>query len=191
MTLIETYLDDSIAALTDFRQDTKQRQIMTDMVDILVKSFETGHKLLLCGNGGSAADAQHIAGEFLSRLNYDRLPLPALALTTDSSVLTAIGNDYGFDHVFERQVQALGQPGDVLIGLSTSGASPNILRALAAGQARGLVCIGFTGARAGPLGEACTLLLAAPSTHTPIIQQIHITAAHILCTLVERRLFPR
>ncbi len=191
MDFIDSYLDESLDALTAFRADPAQRRVMLAMVDALTAAFQAGRKLLLCGNGGSASDAQHIAGEFLSRLMYDRRPLPALALTTDSAVLTAIGNDYGYDHVFERQVRALGQAGDVLLGLSTSGASANVLRALAAGRAQGMVCLGFTGNRGGPMPDSCDHVLTAPSSNTPVIQQIHITAAHVICTLVERRLFPR
>lgn len=161
------------------------------MVDRVADALAAGHKLLLAGNGGSAADAQHLAGEFLSRLNYDRAPAAAIALTTDSSVMTAIGNDYGYERLFERQVLGLGRPGDVFIGISTSGRSPNILRALRAAQASGVVAIGFTGRTGGDMPDVCDLCLCAPSDSTPLIQQLHITAGHILCGLVEERLFPR
>jgi len=161
------------------------------MVDRVGGALAAGHKLLLAGNGGSAADAQHIAGEFLSRLNYDRAPVAAIALTTDSSVLTAIGNDYGYERLFERQVLGLGRPGDVLIAISTSGRSPNILHALRAARASGLVAIGLTGRGGGDMPALCDLCLRAPSDLTPLIQQLHITAGHILCGLVEERLFPR
>jgi D-sedoheptulose 7-phosphate isomerase len=161
------------------------------IVDCVVAALQNGNKLLLAGNGGSAGDAQHIAGEFVCRLNYDRAPLAAIALTTDSSVLTAIGNDYGYDHVFERQVLGLGSPGDVLIAISTSGRSPNILRAAEAARQKGLTVVGFTGASGGDLAALCDLCLRAPSASTALIQQLHITAAHIVCGLVEERLFPR
>jgi D-sedoheptulose 7-phosphate isomerase len=157
----------------------------------IVAALNGGGKLLVLGNGGSAADAQHIAGEFLSRLYYDRSPTAAIALTTDSSVLTAIGNDYGYERVFERQVRGLGRPGDVLIAISTSGRSPNILAALRAAREGGLVVIGFTGRDGGDMASLCDVCLRAPSRDTPIIQQLHITAGHILCALVEERLFPR
>ncbi len=158
--------------------------------EAITEAFRAGHKLLIAGNGGSAADAQHIAGEFLSRLNFDRNPLPAIALTTDSSVLTAIGNDYGFDKAFERQVRGLGNAGDVFIAISTSGRSPNIVAALKAARDRGLVTIGFTGTAAnGAMAPLCDHCLAAPSPETPQIQQIHIVAAHAICGLVERNLF--
>jgi D-sedoheptulose 7-phosphate isomerase len=160
------------------------------VADRIAAALITGHKVLLAGNGGSAGDAQHIAGEFLSRLNYDRAPLAAIALTTDSSVLTAIGNDYGYERVFERQVLGLGQAGDVLIAISTSGRSRNILMAIKAARLKGLVVVGFTGQHGGEMAAACDLCLRAPATSTPLIQQLHITAGHIVCGLVEARLFP-
>jgi D-sedoheptulose 7-phosphate isomerase len=161
------------------------------IVDRVGAALAAGNKVLLAGNGGSASDAQHIAGELVGRLNYDRAPAAAIALTTDSSVLTAIGNDYGYERVFERQVLGLGRPGDVLIAISTSGRSPNILRAIAAARGTGLVTIGFTGDGGGEMASCCDLCLHAPSGSTPLIQQIHITAGHIVCGLVEERLFPR
>jgi D-sedoheptulose 7-phosphate isomerase len=161
------------------------------IVDRVAVALGAGHKLLLAGNGGSAADAQHLAGELLSRLNYDRAPTAAIALTTDSSVLTAIGNDYGYERVFERQVRGLGQKGDVLLAISTSGRSPNILRAIAAARDLGLVTVGLTGRSGGEMTALCDLCLHAPSDSTPLVQQIHITAGHVICGLVEERLFPR
>ena len=161
------------------------------IVDRLVEAIAAGRKVLFAGNGGSAGDAQHLAGEFLSRLNYDRAPLPAIALTTDSSVLTAIGNDYGYDRVFERQVLGLGVAGDVLIAISTSGRSPNILRAIDAARSKGLVVVGFAGRSGGEMAGRCHLCLYAPADSTPLIQQLHITAGHIICGLVEERLFPK
>ena len=161
------------------------------IADRVAHALAAGRKLLLAGNGGSAGDAQHIAGEFLSRLNYDRAPLAAIALTTDSSVMTAIGNDYGYPELFERQVLGLGSPGDVLIAISTSGRSPNILRALAAARRKAMVVIGMTGRGGGDMPPLCDLCLQAPSDSTPLVQQLHITAAHAFCGLVEERLFPR
>jgi len=157
--------------------------------EAIVNCFKAGGKVLLAGNGGSAGDAQHIAGEFLSRLNFDRNPLAAIALTVDTSVLTAIGNDYGYEKVFERQVHGLGKPGDVFIGISTSGRSPNILRALRKARELGLVTVGFCGARKGEMLDLCDIALCAPSESTPLIQQIHITCAHIICGEVEKQLF--
>jgi D-sedoheptulose 7-phosphate isomerase len=155
------------------------------------KSLRAGGKVMLAGNGGSAADAQHIAGEFLSRLRFDRHPLPALALTTDSSVLTAVGNDYGYEQVFERQLRGLGRKGDVFIAISTSGRSPNVLTALAAARELGITTVGFTGTAPGAavMLPLCHLVLVAPSDDTPLIQQVHITAAHAICEIVERRMF--
>jgi len=152
-------------------------------------ALHAGGKILLCGNGGSAADAQHIAGELISRFLFDRAPLAAIALTVDTSVLTAIGNDYGYEHTFSRQVTGLGRAGDVLVGISTSGRSPNIIAALKEARANGLVTIGFTGNGNGPMGEYCDLLLRAPSSSTPLIQQVHITVGHIVCQIVEQTIF--
>jgi len=182
----------SCETLSRAAEDPELRAAIHAIAAAITEAFRAGHKLLIAGNGGSAADAQHIAGEFLSRLNFDRNPLPAVALTSDSSVLTAIGNDYGFEHVFERQVRGLGRPGDVFIAISTSGKSPNVLAALKAARETGLTTIGFTGTAAGgAMPPLCDLCLAAPSADTPLIQQIHIVSAHAICGLVERSLFGR
>lgn len=152
-------------------------------------AMKRGNKLLLAGNGGSAADAQHIAGEFVSRFAFDRPGLPAIALTTDTSILTAIGNDYGYDKLFARQVQAHAQKGDIFIAYSTSGKSPNVVAALQEAKNRGVVCIGMTGNRGGPMKELCDHYLEVPSADTPKIQEGHAVLGHILCGLVERALF--
>lgn len=162
---------------------------IVEIAGAITNCFRRGGKLLLAGNGGSAGDAQHIAGEFLSRLNFDRNPLPAVALTTDTSVLTSIGNDYGYERVFERQIRGLGKTGDIFIAISTSGRSANVLVALEAARKMGIVTIGFMGAGEAPMRALCDLRLAAPSEKTPQIQQIHIVAAHAICGLVERELF--
>jgi D-sedoheptulose 7-phosphate isomerase len=154
-----------------------------------IACLQGGGKILLAGNGGSAADAQHIAGEFVSRFAFDRPGLPAIALTTDTSILTAIGNDYGYERFFARQVQAHGNKGDVFIGYSTSGKSPNILRAFEKARARGLTCLGLTGNRGGPMRELCDFLLEVPSADTPKIQEGHLVLGHILCGLVENAIF--
>lgn len=154
-----------------------------------IDAMRSGNKVLLAGNGGSAADAQHIAGEFVSRFAFDRPGLPAMALTTDTSILTAIGNDYGFERLFARQVQAHGQAGDVFIGYTTSGKSRNILLALQEAKARGLVTIGLTGNLGGPVQELCDYLLEVPSTDTPRVQEGHAVLGHILCGLVEDAIF--
>src|SRR5690606_31052557 len=185
---VEAYLSDSLATLDAFARDGAAVQNLNAMADVIGDALEAGNKVLIAGNGGSAADAQHIAGELLSRLFFDRSPLPAIALTTDTSVLTAIGNDYGYEKIFERQVLGLGRPGDIFLGISTSGKSPNVMLALDAAKARGLVTIGFTGAAGGEMEDKCDHILKAPSAKTSIIQQIHIVAAHIVCALVEERL---
>jgi len=151
--------------------------------------FRAGGKVLLAGNGGSAADAQHIAAEFVARLNFDRAPLPAIALTVDTSILTAVGNDYGYEHVFERQVHGLGRRGDIFIGISTSGRSVNILRAMQKARELGLVTIAFCGAQKTEILDLSDIALCAPSQQTSLVQQIHITAAHIICAQVEAALF--
>ena len=146
-------------------------------------------KILLAGNGGSAADAQHIAGEFVSRFAFDRPGLPAIALTTDTSILTAIGNDYGYEQLFARQIQALGQRGDVFIGYSTSGKSANVLLAFEEARNKHMICIGFTGNRGGSMKNLCNYLLEVPSADTPKIQEAHLVLGHILCGLVENNIF--
>lgn len=187
---IAHYLDQSAAAMRAFAENDAAREMLARIGEAVSRALRGGGKLLVAGNGGSAADAQHIAGEFTSRLMFDRRPLAALALTTDTSGLTAIANDYGYEHVFSRQVVALGRPGDAFLGISTSGRSPNVLRALDAARDAGLVCLGFAGKDGGPMRERCDLLLEAPSSWTPLIQQIHITAAHVVCALAERALCP-
>jgi len=184
------YLAESTLVLQTFAADPAYRATMATMAEAIGIALQGGGKLLIAGNGGSAADAQHIAGEFLSRLMFDRAPLAAIALTTDTSVLTAAANDFGFDTVFERQVLALGRPGDVFLAISTSGRSRNVLLALDAARARGVVTMGFCGGQIEAMARRSDLLLAAPSERTAIIQQIHIVAAHIICALVERAMFP-
>ncbi|UFN48092.1 D-sedoheptulose 7-phosphate isomerase [Roseomonas sp. OT10] len=187
---VTRYLADSVRAAEAFAADAGAQETLFAMAGAVTGSLRAGGKLMVAGNGGSAADAQHIAAEFVSRLMYDRAPLAALALTTDSSNLTAIGNDYGYEQVFERQVLGLGRPGDVFLGITTSGRSANILRALEAARSRGIVTLGFTGQHGGAMGPLCDRLLCAPAGQTAIIQQVHITAAHLLCALVERSFFP-
>jgi D-sedoheptulose 7-phosphate isomerase len=156
---------------------------------LCVDALHAGNKLLIAGNGGSAADAQHLAAEFVSRFYFDRPGLAAIALTTDTSALTAIGNDYGFERLFSRQVDALGRKGDVFIGLSTSGNSPNVLAALDECRARGIATVGLTGQGGGKMAALCDHCLRMPSTETPKIQEGHIIVGHIICALVERAMF--
>ena len=157
--------------------------------EICIECIRRGGKLLLAGNGGSAAEAQHFAGEFVGKFALTRAGLPAMALTTDTSVLTAIGNDYGTGEIFARQLQALGKPGDVFIALSTSGKSPNILRALEEAKSLGLTCVGFTGNLGGPMKDSCDHIIEVPSSETPRIQEGHLILGHILCSLVEEAIF--
>ncbi len=187
--MVTAYFRRSCETLDRAAGDQELRGAIYAIAETITNSFRNGGKVLLAGNGGSAADAQHIAGEFLSRLNFDRNPLPAIALTTNSSVLTAIGNDYGFDRAFERQVRGLGRSGDVFVAISTSGRSPNILAALQAARAIGVTTVGFSGAGRRDMTALCDHYLAAPANETPLIQQIHIVAAHAICGLVERNLF--
>lgn len=188
---VSDYFRISCAALDRASRDDALMTSILAIAGAITDALRAGGKVLIAGNGGSAADAQHIAGEMLSRMNYDRNPLPAIALTTDTSVLTAVGNDYGFDHVFERQIRGLGRRGDIFIAISTSGRSPNIMLALRAARELGLVTIGFTGGGPREMNALCDHCLAAPATETPVIQQIHIVAAHAICGLVEDALFPR
>ena len=184
--LIAGFFDRSLTALQAAAMDAPLRQLVGEIAQAITLSMRGGGKLLIAGNGGSAADAQHLAAEFLSRYLIDRRPLPALALTTDTSVLTAVGNDYGFDHVFERQVRGLGRPGDVFLAISTSGRSPNVLRALEAARDLGLVSVGFSGAADTGMRALCRHFLAVASQETAIVQQIHMVAGHAICALVER-----
>lgn len=146
-------------------------------------------KLLICGNGGSAADAQHVAGEFVNRFLLDRPPLPAIALSTDSSVLTSIGNDFSFEEIFSKQVLALGQPGDVLLAISTSGNSPNVLAAIKAAREKDLRVIGLTGAKGGAMASLCDLLINVDYPSTPLVQEIHLAVEHLICLLCDHYLF--
>lgn len=157
---------------------------------LIVERLRAGGTLICCGNGGSAADAQHIAAELGGRFRRVRPGLPAVALTVNSSMLTAIANDFGFDQVFARQLEAIGRPGDVLLAISTSGRSPSVLRAAETARRRDIRVIALTGAGGGDLGKSCDLLLAVPSTDTARIQEAHITIGHLLCELAEAALFP-
>lgn len=164
-------------------------ETLNAMARITAIALARGHKILLCGNGGSAGDAQHLAGEFVNRFLIDRPPLAAVALSTDTSVLTAIGNDFGYEQVFVKQVQALGQAGDVFVGITTSGNSANVLAAAQVARERGMYVIGMTGRGGGKLAPLCDTLLDVPHPHTPLVQEIHITAGHLWCQLVDYYLF--
>ncbi|HSY55106.1 MAG TPA: D-sedoheptulose 7-phosphate isomerase [Bradyrhizobium sp.] len=185
---IATHLALSREALERTAQDAGLLKTAREIADVITGALRAGRKLLISGNGGSAADAQHIAAEIMGRYKQERPAYAAIALTTDTSALTAIGNDYGFEQVFARQVEGLGRPGDVLLALSTSGRSPNILAALNVARQRGLITIGFTGTKGTGMAASCDHLLVAPSDDTAIIQQIHMTLAHGICDMVERAL---
>jgi D-sedoheptulose 7-phosphate isomerase len=174
--------------LANIAGDRKLIAAIVVIADCVTRSLREGGKVMLAGNGGSAADAQHIAAEFVGRFVNDRLPLPAIALTTDTSALTAIGNDYGFEQVFVRQLRALGRKGDVFVAISTSGRSANVLAALKTARESGLTTVGFTRVGQTPMHGLCDAVLAVPSEETALIQQAHITAAHAICSLVEREL---
>ncbi len=175
----------SLAAMTAAASDAALLAASRAIAAASIQALQQGRKILLAGNGGSAADAQHIAAEIIGRYKRDRAAWPAVALTTDTSALTAIANDYGFERVFARQVEGLGQPGDVFIGITTSGRSPNILAALEVARQRGLVTVGMTGPSGGSMGTLCDHLLIAPAPETALVQQIHLMAAHAICDEIE------
>jgi len=185
------YLAATQSAIAASLDDPAFADSVTRAAQVCLAALQQGGKVLLAGNGGSAADAQHMAGEFVSRFYFDRPALPAVALTVDSSILTAIANDYGYDQVFSRQVEALGQPGDVFIGISTSGRSPNVLRGIAAARERGLKVIVLTGSGSsgGTMAELADVAICAASGETPQIQQVHIIAGHAICAAVEAAMF--
>lgn len=186
---IQKQIEESQRVMTAMLADQPLQEATLAAAQACITSLQNGGRILLAGNGGSAADAQHIAGEFVSRFMFDRPGLPAIALTTDTSILTAIGNDYGYEKLFSRQVQAHGNKGDVFIGYSTSGKSPNILLAFQEARARGLICIGLTGNRGGPMRELCDHLLEVPSPDTPKVQEGHLVLGHTICGLVESAIF--
>ncbi|HWK61409.1 MAG TPA: D-sedoheptulose 7-phosphate isomerase [Eoetvoesiella sp.] len=186
---IRSQIDEAGKIIDAMAKDTNLQATVQAAAQACITCLTNEGKILLAGNGGSAADAQHIAGEFVSRFAFDRPGLPAIALTTDTSILTAIGNDYGYEKLFARQVQAHGRRGDIFIGYSTSGKSPNVLRAFEEARKRGLSTIGLTGNRGGPMKDLCDFLLEVPSADTPKIQEGHLVLGHILCGLVENALF--
>jgi D-sedoheptulose 7-phosphate isomerase len=161
------------------------------VIDVITAALKKGNKILLFGNGGSAADAQHLAAEFVNRFLIERPPLPAIALTTDSSVLTSIANDYEFNEIFSKQIRAIGQPGDIAWGLSTSGNSPNVLKGLEAAKKLGLTTIALTGRDGGEIAKAADYSLNVSSKLTPRVQEAHITAGHVICEMIDYKLFQK
>jgi D-sedoheptulose 7-phosphate isomerase len=188
---IATHFERSRDALQRATQDAALLASARAIAAAIIGALASGNKLLLIGNGGSAADAQHIAAEIVGRYKQERAAYAAIALTTDTSALTAIANDYGFEQVFARQVEGIGRRGDVLLALSTSGRSPNILAALRTARQRGLISIGFTGTGGEAMRPHCDHLFVAPSDDTAVIQQIHLTALHGICDVVERAMTQR
>ncbi len=186
---IKSILQNSISVKQSIVDNAGLLATVEQVVDKLVMAFKNGNKVLFCGNGGSAADAQHLAAEFSGRFYTDRDPLPSEALHCNTSYLTAVANDYGYDLVYSRMIKGIGKPGDVLIGLSTSGNSLNITNALQVARDLGMITVGFTGEGGGKMKELCDFLVNVPSNDTPRIQESHITIGHIMCQLVEERLF--
>jgi D-sedoheptulose 7-phosphate isomerase len=184
-----------VAALSESARLKTEAQNMADrMIEaarVIAGAFSRGGRLFIFGNGGSAADAQHLAAEFVNRFLIERPPLPAVALTVDTSILTSIANDYSFNEVFAKQIKALGKPGDVAWGMSTSGASPNVLAALNTAKSMGLGTVGMTGQGGGEMKNLCDVCLDVPSKATPRIQEVHITMGHVICELVDYLLFQR
>jgi D-sedoheptulose 7-phosphate isomerase len=177
--------------------DTKQQMLQDEtlintiekVVDVITNAFKNGNRIYFCGNGGSAADAQHLAAEFSGRFYTDRKALPAEALHCNTSYLTAVANDYGFELVYSRMIDGIGEAGDILIGLSTSGNSANIINAFDVAKSKGLITVGFTGITGGQMKSLCNYLINVPSSDTPRIQESHITIGHIICQLVEEKYF--
>ena len=186
---IQRYVKESTISLSKLDSSTQLISEVTKIADKCVRILQEGKKLLFAGNGGSAADCQHMAGEYVSRFLFDRDGLPAIALTTDSSVLTAIGNDYGFENLFSRQVEALGASGDLLFCYSTSGNSENILKAIEAAKKMKICVAGMTGFNKGKMDDMCDYLIQIPSSHTPNIQEGHLIAGHAICCAVEQQIF--
>ncbi|EPZ5326872.1 D-sedoheptulose 7-phosphate isomerase [Campylobacter jejuni] len=186
---IKGHFTDSILVKEQILKDENLITLIKNASLEVIKAYKNGNKTLLAGNGGSAADAQHIAGEFVSRFYFDRPGIASIALTTDTSVLTAIGNDYGYENLFARQVQAQGVKGDVFIGISTSGNSKNILKALEFCKQKEIISIGLSGASGGAMNELCDYCIKVPSICTPRIQEAHILIGHIICAIVEEELF--
>lgn len=189
---MKTYFIEEILSSIDVKskilQDEELLNTLNAVAHLLVDVYKKGNKLLIGGNGGSAADAQHIAGELISKFYFDRHALPAIALTTDTSIITAIGNDYGYEKLFERQIQANAVDGDVFLGISTSGNSLNILRAVEECKRKGVITIGLSGKTGGKLKSICDYCICIPSESTPKIQESHIMIGHILCAIIEKEL---
>lgn len=182
-------LSESAQTFNKCMEDLELQSNISRAAAIMLNALSNNNKILLIGNGGSAADCQHIAAELVGRFGFDRAGLPAIALTTDTSILTSVANDYGYDQVFSRQLLALGNPGDVLLAFSTSGMSANILNAMAAAKVSGIASVAFTGSRESPLTNLADIIIRVPDNRTPYIQQVHITIGHAICGLIENAMF--
>lgn len=189
MSKVKSIIASSIEVKNKILADTEMQERVEQVALLVADAFKEGHRVYLCGNGGSAADAQHLAAEFTGRFYSDREPLPAEALHVNTSFMTAVANDYSYDQVYERAVKAHGRKGDVLIGLSTSGNSKNIILAQEEAKRRGMLVVSFTGETGGKMKDSCDYLFNVPSTDTPRIQESHILLGHIVCQLVEEKLF--
>jgi D-sedoheptulose 7-phosphate isomerase len=189
MTQIKNLIQASIDVKLQVLNDAALQERLSACVDAIEAAFKNGNKVLFCGNGGSAADAQHLAAEFSGRFYIDREALPAEALHVNTSYITAVANDYSYDVVYSRMIQGIGRKGDVLIGLSTSGNSTNIIKAFETARTKGMITIGFTGETGGKMKELSDWLINVPSTDTPRIQESHILLGHIICQLVEEKYF--
>ncbi len=187
--VVREQLDKTLAVLRAVREDAKIHATLAEAAEVTVQAMKAGRKLMVAGHGGSAADAQHIVAEFVSRLCEDRPAMRAVALTTDSSILTAVGNDYGYERVLERQIEALGQAGDGFLGISTSGNSPNVLRALELSRRLAITTIGLTGSPGGKMPALCDFCICIPSAVTMHIQEAHLALEHTFCLMVERSYF--
>lgn len=191
MDTIKKSLNDSKELLIKVIEDENLLRNLLKASDICISRLNSGNKIMFAGNGGSAADAQHLAGELVSRLNYDRDALYGIALTNDTSIITSVSNDYGFEEIFARQIKGLGQTGDIFVAMSTSGNSPNIIEAIKIAKQKKITTIGFTGESGGKMIDLCDYLFKVPSTNTPRIQEIHIKLGHILCELIEDGIFKK
>ena len=189
MNQIKQIIKASIDVKKQLLEDENLLTTISKCVEVIVAAFKNGNKVLFCGNGGSAADAQHLAAEFSGRFYFDREALPAEALHCNTSYITAVGNDYGYDLIYSRIIKGIGQKGDVLVGLSTSGNSSNIINAFEVAKQKEMITIGFTGAAGGNLKSLCDYLINIPSNDTPRIQESHITVGHIICQMVEEKYF--
>jgi len=187
--LIKKAIKDSVETKSKILENEAILSVIKNISDEIVKAFKQNKKVLFCGNGGSAADAQHLSAEFSGRFYFDRAPLFSEALHTNTSFLTAVANDYSYDEVYLRMVQAMGREGDVLVGISTSGNSKNIIKAIEKANSLGMVTTGFTGESGGKMKDICKYLVAVPSVDTPRIQESHILIGHIICEIVEKEIF--